>query len=105
VVLGAGRLGGQLRGFVLFARVQGLVDGGAGYPEGADEFVDGFPAGTQRADLAGLGGGEAGWSAGVAPAQACGCSGGGGGAFVDEFAFVFGEGSEDAGDIRPVEVE
>jgi len=32
----------------------------------------------------------------VAPAQACGCSGGGG-AFVDEVAFVLGEGGEDAG--------
>jgi len=98
--LGADWLRGELRGFVLFGRVQGPVDGGAGNPEGADEFVDGLPAGTQGADLAGLDGGESGWSAGVAAAQACGCSGGGG-AFVDEFAFVLGEGGEDAGEHPP----
>ncbi len=61
-----GRAAGGLGG------VQGSVDGGAGHPEGADQLVDGLPAGTQRADLAGLDWGEAGRPAGRCGARAAG---------------------------------
>ena len=63
-------------------------------------LMDSPPVRSERTWRVWTGVRPAGRPAGVAPAQPGGCSGGGG-AFVDEFAFVLGEGGEDAGEHPP----